>query len=143
MNRQERRRQAREAPRLPASPDGTTNAIAQALRTMAVQQSRMYTEQQMLDCIEAGKREGYGRGWQDASFHTIKACYAALGIVLHESFGFGQERILKAMQAVDSKVALCIEHEELADEFFESTGMQIDFADSEDRITLKRKVRMK
>lgn len=148
MSRQERRRQAREAPRLPASPQAENNAMAFALAELSRQQAeRKYTEAEVLRCIEAGRedgrREGYDAGWQLAAVEIVKSCYAAIGIVLHEQYGFGQERILRAMKAMDHEVALCIEHRELCDKFYQACGMQLDFDDMMDRVTIRSKRRMR
>lgn len=79
-------------------------------------------------------RRGHEDGMKESGVSIVKACYAGICIALHDEFGFGQERCIRALKAVDGKTLWALNHFELVDEVFRKTGIRMDFNDAFDRI---------
>lgn len=76
------------------------------------------------------KAEGYQLGVESA----VMQCYAAFCLALHEKFGFGRERVLRALQAADEKVIFAIDSAEMIEEVFDRFGIRMDFRDGLERV---------
>ena len=103
-----------------------------------------YTKQQRIDALlkngispkdldEAYDR-GHRDGFREAALPIIKTCYAAICAALHDEFKFGEERCYRALRAVDEKVLYALTHEELEEEVYAKTGLQILWDEPFDRI---------
>lgn len=75
----------------------------------------------------------YRRGWDDGykakGYELIKAVYAGVCIALHDEFGFGEMRLVRALSAMHKAVALSISEFDMADEVLRKCGITIDLGD--------------
>jgi hypothetical protein len=76
------------------------------------------------------KAEGYQLGVESA----VMQCYAAFCLALNEQFGFGRERVLRALKAADDKVIFAVDSAEMVDEVFARFGIRMDFRDGLERV---------
>lgn len=87
---------------------------------------------------EGGYKEGYENGYRqathDAGRLAYRSIYGAIILSLHEQFGFGKQRLYKVLAGADQRVLEAIHHQELVDEAFEKTGLQLNFDAPFDRI---------
>lgn len=82
-----------------------------------------------------GRQDGYLAG----KIETLRLCYAALCLALHERYGFGMKRCKEVLATVDEKVVYSLTSDELIQEVFDGIGLKIDFGEAftEDRISEK------
>lgn len=76
------------------------------------------------------RQEGYQLGVESA----VMQCYAAFCLALNEKFGFGRERVLRALQAADEKVIFAIDSAEMCEEVYKHFGIKMDFRAGIDRV---------
>lgn len=82
------------------------------------------------DDLKKCREEGYQMGVESA----VIQCYAALCLALNETFGFGRERVLRALKAVDEKVIFAIDSAEMCEEVFARFGIRMDFSQGMGRV---------
>ena len=82
------------------------------------------------DDLTKCREEGYQMGVENA----VVQCYAAMCLALHEQFGFGRERVLRALTAVDEKVVFAIDSAEMCEDVFKRFGIRMDFSQGMDRV---------
>lgn len=99
-----------------------------------------YTEEQMLEAIKGGLDEGWRGGWRAGMTEMLKCAYAAISVVMREQYGFGAERLLRLLKAVDMRIETTIEHSDLLKEL-EKAGVELDLSDPLDRISIRGKGR--
>ena len=87
--------------------------------------------------LENEYERGRAEGFRQASWPIIKSCYAGICVALHDEFGFGQERCLRALKAVDEKTLFALNHNELVDEMLDKTGIRLNLDEPFDRVTTK------
>ena len=117
MNRQQRRAYQKGLPAYKKmSHDALMNAIAKNGLTV--------------EDLKRCKQEG----WQQGVESAVIQCYAALCLALHEQFGFGKERLLRTLTAVDEKVVFAIDGAEMCEEVFNRFGIRMDFKQGMDRV---------
>jgi hypothetical protein len=83
-----------------------------------------------VDDLKRCKQEGYQMGVESA----VIQCYAAMCLALNEQFGFGRERLLRALTAVDEKVVFAIDSAEMCEDVFKRFGIRMDFSQGMDRV---------
>lgn len=88
--------------------------------------------------LENQYRAGYDEGFRRAGVEILKACYAACALGLHEAFGFGQVRLIRAINAMDEHVATMITGEDLKQEVLDRMGLEIDFHEGVNRVGPKK-----
>ena len=76
------------------------------------------------------KAEGYQLGVESA----VMQCYAAFCLALNEQFGFGRDRVLRALKAADDKVIFAVDSAEMIEEVFDRFGIRMDFRDGMERV---------
>jgi len=117
MNRQQRRAYKKSLPAYKKmSHDALMNAIAKNGLTV--------------EDLKRCKQEG----WQQGVESAVIQCYAAFCLALNEQFGFGKERLLRALTAVDEKVVFAIDSAEMCEEVFKRFGIRMDFSQGMDRV---------
>ena len=84
--------------------------------------------------LEKNYHIGYDEGFSTAVRATGSLTYAAIGIALHDLYGFGHKRILRVLQEVDRHVQMDFSSIDTAEELLEKTGIRINFHDSIERI---------
>ena len=125
-NRADRRREAREAakaqkrgaPLPPRSKDEVLSMMPEPFRS----------------AYSGVWEEGYSAGYYAGGKEVLEYCYIGICIALHDVYGFGEQRCLRALQACDEKIQYALTHKELAAELREKTGFYIDWDDPAERI---------
>lgn len=78
----------------------------------------------------------YREGFRDGSSATFRMAYAAVCLVLHQHFGFGQERCYRVLRALDEEMSpggqLTISG--AIDKVYDEIGLQLNFLEPFDRI---------
>ena len=82
------------------------------------------------DSYEKGTQEGR-RFAEDFAFRTI---YAAFLITMIDHHGMKQEEAIALLKEIDSQVIVCVADEELTEEAFEKTGVELNWKEAIDRI---------
>lgn len=62
--------------------------------------------------------------------HTV---YAAILLVLKEK-GFSEDELYDTLMAIDHQTIICFDSKEIADEAFESTGLQLEWDEAVNRV---------
>lgn len=119
-----------------------------AMRRQMARNNRQTLEQMSRDAKKAALirngitvkdlEDNYNKGWEEGfsqgTMTTGSVVYAAIGIALHDLFGFGHKRILRTMQAVDKHVCEDISSIDTANELLEKTGIRLNFGEPFDRV---------
>lgn len=86
-------------------------------------------------------KKEYERGFKDGrkisedfAFHAV---YAAFLITMIDRHGMEQDEAIALLREMDNQVVLCIEDQELMNEAYEKTGVEINWSDSLERIGTK------
>lgn len=82
-----------------------------------------------IEDVNRAANEGYQQGIARAQEMTMKACYAAMCLALHEKHGFGAKRCREMLKAVDEKIVYALTSEELMDQAFRELDIEINFAE--------------
>lgn len=80
-----------------------------------------------LDDLKRAEDEGYQRGVQTGIESTMRTCYAAICLALHELHGFGKERCARVLNSVDEKIVMSLTSEEAIREVYDQMGLEIVF----------------
>lgn len=84
--------------------------------------------------LEKAYNDGFSQGYQRAAVPTVEACYAAICLALHDVYGFGQTRCIRALNAVDERITTMITSEEVRREALDRAGVDIQFGEGVDRV---------
>ena len=126
MNRAQRRAMMREQ-------TGKTETMLAAYNR-AQRIERLMTQGISPEDLTKAYNDGFAEGYKRAAMPTIEACYAAICLALHEQYGFGQERCIRAVNAIDERITTMITSEELRKETLDKIGVDISFGEGVDRI---------
>lgn len=133
MGRKERREQERRERRDAVLPEYVQRKIAARQATMErISQQGISPQDLKRECDKA-----FDRGFMLAAEPITKGCYAAVVLVLHELFGFGRERCMRVLRALDERLVLTMDGQEYADQVLSDIGVKIDFGEAIDRIVEK------
>ena len=90
-----------------------------------------------LDDLKNVEDQGRKDGYQLGTEQSMKACYAAMCLALHEQHGFDTEACLAMLRAADEKVIYALNAEELLRELHEKLNIEFSFKEtmSDDRIS--------
>lgn len=91
------------------------------------------TEKDVQKAYEDGLKEGR-KFAEDFAFHTI---YAAFLITMIDKHGMDADKAVDLLIEMDHQVVVCVEDQELADEAYEKTGIELSWTDAIERITRK------
>lgn len=80
-----------------------------------------------LEELKRAEDDGYQRGVQTGIEGTMRTCYAAICLALHELHGFGKERCAKVLNNVDEKITMSLTSEEAIQEVYDQIGLEIVF----------------
>ena len=83
--------------------------------------------------------EAYSQGVQAGKDATVRTCFAAICMTLHEMYGFGKDRCSKVLNDVYDKLTMALTSEEAIQEVYDTMGLEIHFSDdiSEDTVQVK------
>ena len=87
----------------------------------------------MQKAYEKGAQEGR-KFAEDFAFHTI---YAAFLITMIDKHGMDADKAVDLLIEMDHQVIVCVEDQELADEAYEKTGVELHWDDAIGRIERK------
>lgn len=79
---------------------------------------------------DKGSQEGR-RFAEDFAFRTI---YAAFLITMIDHHGMGQDEAVALLREIDQQVITCVEHEEITEEAYEKTGIELNWNEPLNRI---------
>ena len=82
---------------------------------------------------EKGLAEGR-RFAEDFAFHAI---YAAFLITMIDHKGMDQDEAVELLREIDRQVVVCVEDEELTEEAYEKTGVELRWKDALERVATK------
>lgn len=82
-----------------------------------------------IEDVNRATNEGYQQGVARAQEVTMKACYAAMCLALHEKHGFGTKRCMDVLNAVDEKMVYALTSMELVQQAFDELGIEIHMED--------------
>lgn len=122
MNRAERRKQHKELPRYRRL--NTDDQIKERLVRNGI------TTKDLEDNYRRGCQQGYADGLHD----TIHTVYAAVCLALHDEFGFGHTRCLRALQRVDEHVLNTLVSAEAIEKVWQDMQIAINFKEPFDRM---------
>ena len=80
--------------------------------------------------IERARKQAF----EDTSVAIMKAVYASAVLTLHEEFGFSNDDCLKALVAIDNRMAFTIDSEEIVKEMEEKVGIRFNANNGVERI---------
>lgn len=126
MNRAQRRQAMREQV-------GRSRALLQDY-DKAQRVERLMTQGISPADLEQAHAEGFDEGYRLAGMTMIRAAYSAAALGLHEDFGFGRKRVVRALNAMDRHIAAMITDDELRDEVAERLGFEINFNEGVNRV---------
>lgn len=130
MNRAQRRQAMREQV-------GRSRALLQDY-DKAQRVERLMTQGISPADLEKAHADGFDEGYRMAGMSMIRAAYSAAALGLHEDFGFGRKRVVRALNAMDRHIAAMITGDELRDEVAERLGFEINFNEGVNRVEEKR-----
>lgn len=87
-----------------------------------------------LDDLKRNYDDGFNAGYKLAGEDTVKACYAALCLALHELYGFVEKRCKDVLNAVDNTILYRLTGDDLIQGVFDKIGLTINFGDPIERI---------
>ena len=90
--------------------------------------------QQLKENYDLGYRNGHRDGYFNGTLTMRKTIYAAISLALHELHGFGEERLVRVLKLVDEKMYYCIDNQDLVDELFAKTGLELELSESVDEL---------
>lgn len=131
MNRQQRRAAERSAKR-----DASSFAQYIVRRDQAHNAAKAKLERNGITIadLEKAGNDGFAKGYEVASFDTIKACYAAICLALEEIHGFKRKRCARVLRAVDNAILYRLTGDDLIQQVWEEIGLNINFNDPLERI---------
>lgn len=88
------------------------------------------TEADVQKAYKQGAKDGRKHA-EDFAFHTI---YAAFLITMIDHRGMDQEEAVDLLREIDNQVILCVEDQELTEEAYQRTGVELNWKDAIDRI---------
>lgn len=125
MNRQQRRAKARNDKKY-------LNGL---LATPAEQrQAQLFRNGITLEDLKREREAGWMQGKEDVEqfcFHTI---YAAILITMVEHHGWDGDKAADLLKEIDRQVVTCIEDQDIVDEAYRKTGIQLSWTDPLERV---------
>lgn len=88
------------------------------------------TAKDVQKAYEQGAKDGR-KFAEDFAFHTI---YAAFLITMIDHKGMDQDEAVDLLREIDNQVILCVEDQELTEEAYQRTGVELNWKDAIDRI---------
>lgn len=114
--------------------------MASANRAMRRRQAKIEQKQAQLfkngitnKDLEAEYVRGYKAGLNDKAWNIIRAYYSATLIALHDEYGFGQERCLRALRAVETNLIKHLTNLELIEEAEKKLKIEINVEEGIER----------
>ena len=92
-----------------------------------------------IEDLRNAEKQGQQDGYVAGKIETLRLCYAAVCLALHELHGFGTKRCKDVLNLIDEKVSYALTSDESIKEVMDTIGLEISFNESipGDRITEK------
>lgn len=112
------------------------NVLADIALTPAEQLRLKYfrngiTEKDVQQAYEDGIKDGRKYA-EEFAFHAM---YAAFLITMIDNHGMSQDEAVELLKEIDRQVVLCVEDEDLMEEAYAKTGIELSWADAIQRVT--------
>lgn len=121
-NRKQRRAQAKASPSW--MPKSQSEILHKLIKNGITQQD-----------LEANYKKGFDDGFKASGEPMVKTCYAAACLAAKSEFGFGKQRILRLIQAIDKRVLDSMSSYEIVEQVLADCGIRLDFNDPFDRVS--------
>lgn len=85
------------------------------------------------------ENEAYSKGIKAGKDATVRTCFAAICLTLHDLYGFGKERCSKVLNSVYDNLSMALTSDDAIQEVYDTMGLEIHFSDdiTEDTVTVK------
>lgn len=85
------------------------------------------------------ENEAYAKGISAGKDATVRTCFAAICMTLHELYGFGKDRCSKVLNDVYDKLVYSLTSDDAIQEVYDTMGLEIHFSDdiSEETVRVK------
>lgn len=84
--------------------------------------------------LEQAAQDGYKQGWKAACDYSMRVCYAASVLALHDLEGYGQRRNVRFLRRMDSIVTNTLSSDEAIEQALERAGVEINFREPLERV---------
>lgn len=81
-----------------------------------------------LEDMHRAETEAYAKGIQEGKDATVRTCFAAICLTLHEMHGFGKDRCAKVLNDVYDRLCYALNSQEAIDEVYRAMGLEITFS---------------
>ena len=78
--------------------------------------------------MHRAETEAYAKGIQEGKDATVRTCFAAICLTLHEMHGFGKDRCAKVLNDVYDRLCYALNSQEAIDEVYSTMGLEITFS---------------
>lgn len=80
-----------------------------------------------IEDMHKAEEAAYMQGVNVGKDETIRTCFAAICMALHEMHGFGKERCAKVLNSVYDKLCFALTSQDAIKEVYDTMGLQIEF----------------
>ena len=80
-----------------------------------------------IEDMHKAEEDAYTKGIRDGKDGTIKTCFAAICLTLHELHGFGRERCSRVLNDVYEKLQFTLTTQDAIQDVYDTIGLQIRF----------------
>lgn len=81
-----------------------------------------------LEDMHRAETEAYAKGIQEGKDATVRTCFAAICLTLHDMHGFGKNRCAKVLNDVYDRLCYALNSQEAIDEVYSTMGLEITFS---------------
>lgn len=92
-----------------------------------------------IEDMHKAEEDAYAKGLNDGKDATVRTCFAAICLAMHELHGFGKRRCSRVLNTVYDKLMFALTSQEAIQEVYDTIGLQITFNGdvTEDAVTEK------
>lgn len=83
-----------------------------------------------LEDLKRAEDEAYHKGVRNGIESTMKTCYAAVCLAMHELHGFGRKRCARVLNRVDETIQMALTSQDAIDEVYDTMKLKIDFRET-------------
>lgn len=80
-----------------------------------------------LEDVKRAEDEAYSRGVREGIDSTMRTCYAAICLALHEMHGFGTKRCKDVLNRVDETITMTLTSQDAIQQVYDEMGLEIRF----------------
>ena len=92
-----------------------------------------------IEDLYRSENEAYAKGIKTGKEGTVRTCFAAICMTLHDMYGFGKDRCAKVLNDVYEKLTMALTSDDAIQEVYDTIGLEIHFSDdiSEETVQVK------